>query len=197
MGWNRGCAVLGASTRSWHGIYIPPWAGGEAPVKPTQPREACGPVGLLPADPVVEGGDRDRHFHQLLRQLRLREHRAVRGGVQRAQIFGRSGNPTFDPPCARGTTYPNRVRPRIVCIMHGVERACATPARDAGAEAGEDKDAGAESKARSRAHATTSTLPDEFNELMGMHNDESKPRNPKIPSRSPAVADTTTSPGLM
>ena len=75
--------------RSWPSIYIPPWAGGGSPrrdltpVKPTQLREACGPVGLLPADPVVEGGDRDRHFHQLLRQLRLREHRALRGGVQR------------------------------------------------------------------------------------------------------------------
>ena len=54
-----------------------------APVKPTQPRVTRAPVGLLPTDPVVEGGDRDRHFHQLLRQLQLREHRALRGGVQR------------------------------------------------------------------------------------------------------------------
>ena len=46
-------AVPGASTRSWPSIYIPPWAGGEAPVKPTQPRVTRAPVGLLPTDPVA------------------------------------------------------------------------------------------------------------------------------------------------
>ena len=72
--------VPGASTRSWPSIYIPPWAGGVAPIKPTQPRVTRAPVGLLPTDPVVEGGDRDRHFHQLLRQLRLTENRTRKAG---------------------------------------------------------------------------------------------------------------------
>ena len=38
------------------------------------------PVGLLPADPVAEGGDRDRHFHQLFRLLRLTENRTRKAG---------------------------------------------------------------------------------------------------------------------
>ena len=41
------------------------------------------PVGLLPADPVAEGGGRDRHFHQLFRLLRLTENRTRKAGWPR------------------------------------------------------------------------------------------------------------------
>ena len=80
MSWNRGSSIPGASTRSWPSIYIPPWAGGEAPFEATKPRMTRAPVGLLPADPVAEGGSRDRHFHQLLRLLRLTENRTRKAG---------------------------------------------------------------------------------------------------------------------
>ena len=69
-------------------IYIPPWAGGvsprrdQAPFEATKPRMTRAPVGLLPADPVAQGGDRDKHFHQLFHQLRIansRSHRDVLG----------------------------------------------------------------------------------------------------------------------
>ena len=40
----------------------------------------CVPVGLFPADPVAEGRDRDRHFHQLFRLLRLTENRTRKAG---------------------------------------------------------------------------------------------------------------------
>ena len=52
-------------------MYIPPWAGGEAPFEATKPRMTRAPVGLLPADPVAEGGD--RHVSQLFRLLRHRK----------------------------------------------------------------------------------------------------------------------------
>ena len=48
--------VPAASTRSWPSIYIPPWAGGEAPFEATKSRMTRAPAGLLPADPVAEGG---------------------------------------------------------------------------------------------------------------------------------------------
>ena len=38
------------------------------------------PVGLLPADPVAEGGGRDRHFQQLFRLLRLAVNRTRKAG---------------------------------------------------------------------------------------------------------------------
>ena len=77
---DRGCATPGASARSWPSVYIPPLAGGEAPFEATMPRMTSAPVGLLPADPVAEGGDRDRHFHQLFRLLRLTENRTRKAG---------------------------------------------------------------------------------------------------------------------
>ena len=42
-----------------------------APFEATKPRMTRAPAALLPADPVAEGGDRDKHFHQLFRLLRL------------------------------------------------------------------------------------------------------------------------------
>ena len=67
-------------------ISIPPWAGGgspqreQAPFEATKPRITRAPVGLLPAQPVAEGGGRDRHFHQLFRLLRLTENRTRKAG---------------------------------------------------------------------------------------------------------------------
>ena len=83
---NRCCTIPGSTM---HSILKPPWAGGrfplreQGPFEATQPPVTCCPVCFPPTEPVVEGGDKDRHFHQPFRQLRLREHRALRGRVER------------------------------------------------------------------------------------------------------------------
>ena len=94
--WTAGTALHEPGTAQPHhttsasvsvpSIYIPPWAGGgsprrdQAPFEATKPRMTRAPVRLLPADPVAEGGGRDRHFHQLFRLLRLTENRTRKAG---------------------------------------------------------------------------------------------------------------------
>ena len=65
------------------GLAVAPFAGSlhhsNPPSKVAEGTSGC-PVGLVPAEPVAEGGDKDKHFHQLLRHLRCCNGRAKRTG---------------------------------------------------------------------------------------------------------------------